>query len=110
MPSVCGDYLRRENREGSRHKIIVSCAIEYLKEAMVRSTTLTKATTATNTKSTAERPATTTVTAGTTATPRPRCFQKSGKKYDYVFGDLTDVPVDSSGGEGDSWEFLRSNF
>lgn len=32
-------------------------------------------------------------------------FINEGKKVDFVFGDLTDIPVDSSG-EQDSWEFI----
>ncbi len=35
MPSVCGNYMKRENWEGPRHKIIAGCAIEFLKNAIV---------------------------------------------------------------------------
>ena len=38
MPSVCGNYMKRENWEGPRHKIIAGCAIEFLKNAIVRYT------------------------------------------------------------------------
>lgn len=34
-------------------------------------------------------------------------FIDEGKKVDYVFGDLTDVPVDSSGEHTEAWEFIR---
>ncbi|EEB20051.1 Spermine synthase, putative [Pediculus humanus corporis] len=34
-------------------------------------------------------------------------FIKEGKKVDYVFGDLTDVPVDTSGQNGEMWNFIR---
>ena len=36
MPSVCGKYLARDNREGQRHKIVTGCALQYIKVAMVR--------------------------------------------------------------------------
>ncbi|KAK6641817.1 hypothetical protein RUM44_013534 [Polyplax serrata] len=34
-------------------------------------------------------------------------FIREGKKVDYVFGDLTDVPVDSSGQNREMWQFIR---
>ena len=35
-------------------------------------------------------------------------FQSEGKKYDYIFGDLTDTPVATTARDNDIWEFLRS--
>lgn len=34
-------------------------------------------------------------------------FIKEGKKYDYVFGDLTDIPI-SDTPTGEVWNFFRS--
>lgn len=34
-------------------------------------------------------------------------FQAVGKKFDYVFGDLTDIPI-STTATGQIWDFLRS--
>ena len=35
-------------------------------------------------------------------------FQNSGKQYDYIFGDLTDIPVTSSPRSKLLWEFLEN--
>ena len=35
MPSVCGPYLKKENREGPRHKIIAGDAIAFMKDKLV---------------------------------------------------------------------------
>jgi len=37
-----------------------------------------------------------------------RKFISDGTKFDYVFGDLTDIPVGDYDGSGDLWEFLGS--
>lgn len=34
-------------------------------------------------------------------------FIKEGKKFDYVFGDLTDIPI-SDTPTGEMWNFIRS--
>ena len=34
--------------------------------------------------------------------------QSEGKKYDYIFGDLTDTPVATTARDTLIWEFLRS--
>ena len=34
--------------------------------------------------------------------------QSEGKKYDYIFGDLTDTPVATTARDNDIWDFLRS--
>lgn len=34
-------------------------------------------------------------------------FIKAGKKFDYVFGDLTDIPI-SDTPTGEIWDFIRS--
>jgi spermine synthase len=34
--------------------------------------------------------------------------QTSGKQFDYVFGDLTDIPVTTSAGNKSLWDFLKS--
>lgn len=31
---------------------------------------------------------------------------KEGRKFDYVFGDLTDIPI-STTPQGDAWDFVR---
>jgi spermidine synthase len=36
MPSVCGKYLAKGNREGQRHKVVTGCALEFIKNALVR--------------------------------------------------------------------------
>jgi len=36
MPSVCGEYLKRENWDGPNHKVIAGDAIKYLEECQVK--------------------------------------------------------------------------
>jgi spermine synthase len=34
-------------------------------------------------------------------------FIKDGKKFDYVFGDLTDIPISDDPNSGEIWDFIR---
>ena len=96
MPGVCGDYLRRENWEGPRHRIIAGCAIEFLKDAIV---ILQPSFSRISSK----------ISKKLLLHFSQMLLQKSGKKYDYVFGDLTDTPVSTTAErDQDLWEFLRS--
>lgn len=66
MPDVCGPYLRRDNRKGPRHNIIVGDAVAFIKEQI-----------------------------------------EKGSEYDFVFGDLTDMPVSTGSRSNELWGFLK---
>ena len=34
-------------------------------------------------------------------------FQEAGRQFDYIFGDLPDVPVSTSSRDNDIWDFLK---
>ncbi len=100
MPGVCGDYLKRENREGPRHKIIAGCAIEFLKNAIVRKIGEPLAHVLVH--------KVLSLLHAVLVVNYSVILQKTDKKFDYVFGDLTDTPVSTSDRSNDIWNFLES--
>ncbi len=76
LRSICGPYLDEDNRIGTKYTVIVADAIEKMEEFLVSDTL---------------------VSSKYFKAYKLTWFQENGQKFDYVFGDLTDLPVDARG-------------